>query len=123
RACPGMGRSDRSARQARVARRRAVSVVHIPGARSVELHRRPARHRHNAVESICRSRDHLADHQGTWLRRTGANSARSEVCIPNTDVFPIASTGAAAESIWRTRPAPAGGWTPGLADDLAYLLL
>jgi hypothetical protein len=42
---------------------------------------------------------------------------------PNTDVFPIASTGAAAELIWRNRPPPPGGWAPGLADDLAYLSL
>jgi hypothetical protein len=41
----------------------------------------------------------------------------------NTDVFPIASTGAAAELILRNRAAPAGGWAPGLASDLAYLSL
>jgi hypothetical protein len=42
---------------------------------------------------------------------------------PMTDVFPVASTGAAAELIWRNRPAPAGGWAMGLSDDPSYLSL
>jgi hypothetical protein len=42
---------------------------------------------------------------------------------PTTDVFPTASTGAAAELIWRNQPPPTGAWAPGLADDLLYLSL
>jgi len=42
---------------------------------------------------------------------------------PSADVFPIASTGAAAELIWRNQPPPSGAWSPGLADDLLYLSL
>jgi hypothetical protein len=42
---------------------------------------------------------------------------------PTTDVFPIASTGAAAERILRQQSPPLGGWAPGLTNDLAYLSL
>jgi hypothetical protein len=49
--------------------------------------------------------------------------ARFRQIHPATEVFPIASTGAAAELIWRNQPSPTGAWAPGVADDLLYLSL